>query len=269
VSRPKLKPVRANLPPRLGDSDAKWPGEAPGEQKLEKLLRKAADRVCDQQKTLFADGRYALLVVLQGRDASGKDSAIKNVFREVDPQGLEVTSFGVPSKLEAKHDFLWRVHQRIPARGMIGVFNRSHYEDVLVPRVNGSLTRKQWTARYRQINDFERMLTENGVVIRKFFLHMSRGEQRKQLQERLEDPEKNWKFRKEDLDDRKLWPRFTAAYRDLLRACSTTWAPWFLVPADDKPLRNYLIARQVAETLESLDLRYPKAVAEIRGIRID
>ncbi len=268
MARPKLTPVRSGDRLTLNDRDARPGDDVPSKAKLEKLLEDAAERVADLQKVLYADARYALLVVFQGRDASGKDSAIKNTFRKTNPQGMEVTSFGVPSKLEFKHDFLWRVHHRIPARGFIGVFNRSHYEDVLVPRVNGSITKKEWTARYRQINDFERMLSENGVVIRKFFLHMSRAEQRVQLQERLEDPEKNWKFRKEDLDDRAKWPAFTAAYRDALRACSTPWAPWYVVPADDKRLRNYLIASTVADTLGRLDLRYPLAPLEIRRMKI-
>jgi len=268
MRRPRLAPVRPGGRLPLGDRDAHPPNDAPSQGKLEKLFDEATEHIAQRQKVLYADGRYALLIVFQGRDASGKDSAIKSVFKGTNPQGLEVTSFDVPSKRELKHDFLWRVHQRVPARGMIGIFNRSHYEDVLVPRVNGSITRKEWTARYRQINDFERMLSENGVVIRKFFLHMSRAEQKKQLQERFEDPEKNWKFREGDIGDRAKWPAFTAAYRDALRACSTRWAPWYVVPADDKRFRKYLIAQTVADTLDALKLRYPLAPAAIRRMLI-
>lgn len=262
-----LLPIRRRDALRLRDTDAKLEHSA-GRDELRALLADCAERIGQRQDRLFADGRFALLVVLQGRDASGKDSAIKSVFGEVDPQGLYVASFGVPTKLEARHDFLWRVHQHVPARGLIGVFNRSHYEDVVVPRVRRELAHEQWTQRYRAINDFERMLSENGTVILKFFLHMSKAEQRRQLQERIDDPEKNWKFRLGDLDDRARWPAFTAAFRDAIRVTSTSWAPWFVVPSDDKWVRNCLIAQAVADTLERMDLRYPRLPGEQRGLRV-
>jgi polyphosphate kinase 2 (PPK2 family) len=156
----------------------------------------------------------------------------------------------------------------MPARGMIGIFNRSHYEDVLVPRIHQSISRRVCKARYRDINKFERMLSENGVVILKFFLHVSRAEQKKRLEERLQDPTKNWKFREEDLEDRAKWKEFTRAYRDLLRECTTKWAPWYVVPADDKAVRNWLVACTIADTLKGLDLRYPRASPKVRALKI-
>jgi PPK2 family polyphosphate:nucleotide phosphotransferase len=208
------------------------------------------------------------LIVLQGRDASGKDGAIRHLFDAVDPQGCEVTGFKAPTEPERCHDYLWRVHSRMPARGMIGIFNRSHYEDVLVARVRKYAPRAAWSLRYRQINEFERMLAENGVVIRKFFLHVSRAEQKARLKERLTDPTKNWKFRAGDLDDRALWDSYTNAYRDALRRCSTRWAPWYVIPADDKRVRNWLIGEEIVRTLASLGLRYPRAAASVRALRI-
>jgi PPK2 family polyphosphate:nucleotide phosphotransferase len=207
-------------------------------------------------------------VVLQGRDASGKDGTVKKVFRSVNPMGCEVTSFKVPTEEELQHDFLWRIEKRVPKRRMIGIFNRSHYEDVIVPRVHKSMAENVWSARYDQINQFERTLTENSVVILKFFLHISRGEQKQRLIERLTDRKKNWKFRLGDLDDRKLWDEYTEAYRDAIVKCSTEWAPWYVVPADDEDARDVLIARKIADTLEALDLRYPPIDPQLKGIVI-
>jgi PPK2 family polyphosphate:nucleotide phosphotransferase len=175
-----------------------------------------------------------------------------------------VAAFGPPTALELRHDFLWRVHQVVPPRGMIGVFNRSHYEDVLAVRVRGLAPESVWRPRFEQINHFESMLHANGVVIRKCFLHISQDEQRERLQERLEDPHKNWKFRLEDLDDRARWDDYTAAYREVLDRCSTPDAPWYVVPADSKTMRNYLVARLLVETLEALPLRYPAMKPEVR-----
>jgi PPK2 family polyphosphate:nucleotide phosphotransferase len=206
--------------------------------------------------------------VLQGRDASGKDGTIRKVFSAVNPQGCEVTSFKSPSEEERAHDYLWRVHIRVPRRGMIGIFNRSHYEDILVPRVHGAITKKEWTARYDQINNFEEMLTDNGVVILKFMLHISRDEQRKRLQERIDDSTKNWKFQLGDLEDRERWNDYTKAYRGILANTSTERAPWYVVPSDDKDVRNWLIAKTIADTLKSLKLRYPPANREIVGVEV-
>jgi PPK2 family polyphosphate:nucleotide phosphotransferase len=254
----KLRPVLPGAPMPLRDKDARVDG-APDDEKLQKKTADLVDRIANNQRTFYADGRFALLIVLQGRDASGKDGTIRKVFTGVNPHGVNVTSFKVPTEEERHHDFLWRVHNRVPPRRMIGIFNRSHYEDVIVPRVNQTLPKTGWEPRYDQINAFEKALSVNGVRILKFFLHVSRAEQTERLRKRLTDPEKNWKFNPEDLAEREKWSAYTAAYRDAIRRCSTRWAPWYVVPADDKKLRNYLIARTIADTLDNLNLRWPKA----------
>ena len=210
------------------------------------------------QDAFHADGRRALLLVLQGRDASGKDGVIKTVYGAFNPTGVTVASFGPPTKLELEHDFLWRVHQLVPKLGMIGVFNRSHYEDVLAVRVRELAPESVWRPRYDQINAFEKLLHEQGVIVRKCMLHVSRDEQRDRLNERMDDPRKNWKFRVDDLKDRARWDAYTEAYREVLERCSTKWAPWYVVPSDDKVVRNYLIARMLVETLETADSQYPE-----------
>lgn len=265
----RLHPLAPAHRAPLRDRDAKPPADAPSHEKLKTLIDDETARIADLQQTFYADARFALLIVLQGRDASGKDGTIRSVFSAVNPQGCEVTSFKTPTELEAQHDFLWRVHQHVPRRGMIGIFNRSHYEDVLVDRVRMKMPKRVYRARYEQINAFEHMLTENGTIILKFFLHVSRDEQRSRLEARLADETRNWKFRSEDLEDRAMWKSYTAAYQDLLRACGTDWAPWYLVPADDKKLRNWLIARRIADTMDDLGLRYPEASKAVRQLEIE
>lgn len=265
----KLRPVTSKSDIHLDDSHARLKGKPRDDDELETHSEEETSRISELQRVLYADGRYALLVVLQGRDASGKDGTIRKVFSAVNPQGCAVTSFGPPTELEQRHDFLWRIHQHVPPRRMIGIFNRSHYEDILVPRVHGTLPRKVWSARYDQINEFERMLAANGVVQLKFVLHVSREEQKRRLIERLTDPTKNWKFRPDDLEDRERWDEFTKAYRGILSHTSTEWAPWYIVPADDKEVCHLLVARTIADRLEALDLRYPKADPAIVGITID
>jgi PPK2 family polyphosphate:nucleotide phosphotransferase len=263
-----LKPVDPKKKLTLRDSDAHAPRHAPSGDKLKELTDEQTTRISELQRVFYADARFALLIVLQGRDASGKDGTIRHVFSAVNPQSCEVTSFKVPTEVERRHDFLWRIHQRVPARGIIGIFNRSHYEDVLVERVHGTMSKRVLSERYDEINDFERMLSDNGVVILKFFLHVSRDEQRRRLQERLTDETKNWKFRTGDLDDRAMWKAYTAAYRDALRECSKHHAPWYVVPGDDKAVRNWLVARAIADTLGELRLRYPPAPAAVRALEI-
>ncbi|MEO5817075.1 MAG: PPK2 family polyphosphate kinase [Gemmatimonadaceae bacterium] len=265
----KLEPVRNKRSIRLGDRDARVRGSLKTGDALDHATEKQVERISELQRVFYADARHALLIVLQGRDAAGKDGTIRKVFGAVNPQGCAVSSFGVPSELEQRHDYLWRVHQQIPARRMIGIFNRSHYEDILVPRVHESLPKKVWSKRYDEINDFERMLTNNGVVILKFMLHISHDEQRERLTERLTNVKKNWKFREGDLDDRKRWDDFTEAYRDILAETSTEHAPWYIVPADDKDARDYLIARTIADTMAALHLRYPKADPSIVGVEVE
>lgn len=264
----RLEPIDPEERVLLRDRDARPPKGAPSHDELEDLTDDETVRIAKLQELLYADGRYALLIVLQGRDASGKDGTIRSVFSAVNPQGCQVTSFRAPSELEQEHDYLWRVHQNVPRRGMIGIFNRSHYEDVLVGRVRKAMPKRVYSARYRQINSFEHMLTENATVVLKFFLHISRDEQRERLEARLEDETKNWKFRAEDLADRARWKSYTAAYEDALRKCTTEWAPWYLVPADDKKLRNWLVARRIADTMDALGLRYPPASKAIRTLEI-
>lgn len=265
---PKLEPITDSDQIRLGDADAAAPDGLPKGQELDTAAKHERKRLKKLQSVLYADGRHALLVVLQGRDASGKDGTVRKVFRSVNPMGCEVTSFKEPTDLELEHDFLWRVHQRVPRRRMIGIFNRSHYEDIIVPRVKKLFPKKIWTARYDQINEFEKSLSESSVVILKFFLHISRDEQKKRLIERLENPKKNWKFRPGDLDDRALWNDYTKAYHDVIRRCSTSSAPWYIVPADDEDARDLLIGRKIADTLDDLNLRYPRLDPKLKGLRI-
>ena len=265
----KLKPVTSKQSVGLDDDDARAHGAVKEGEALERATAKEVERISDLQRVLYADARYAVLIVLQGRDASGKDGTIRKVFTAVNPQGCTVATFKAPTELEQRHDFLWRVHQQVPARGMIGIFNRSHYEDILVPRVRELVPKKIWSARYDQINEFEHMLTANGVVILKFMLHISRDEQKERLTERLTDKTKNWKFREGDLDDRAVWDKFTKAYRGVLTHTSTSWAPWYVVPADDKDVRDWLVARTIADALEQLDLRYPPADPSLDGLKVE
>ncbi len=228
--------------------------------------RKAAEEQCQKdsvaidqlQDRLYAEGRRALLVVLQGTDTAGKDGTIHSVFKEASPLGVTVTAFRRPSEEELAHDFLWRAHIAAPRRGFIGVFNRSHYEDVLVGRVRKLAPKDEIEKRYGQINDFEKLLSDTGTRVLKFMLHISKKEQRERLQARLDEPHSRWKFNPSDLEDRKLWDKFLAAYELMLDKCSTAWAPWHVIPADRKWARNAAIAAIVRETLEEMDPRYPK-----------
>lgn len=267
-SQATLTPITSPRQIRLSDSDAAPPRGLPKHKHLDDAAEEQVDRIRKLQQKLYADGRFSLLIVLQGRDASGKDGTIKKVFRGVNPMGCVVTSFKVPTELEQEHDYLWRVHERVPPRRMIGIFNRSHYEDVIATRVHNLVPKKVWSERFDQINDFERMLAQNSVVILKFFLHVSRDEQKKRLIDRLEDRKKNWKFRAGDLDDRELWDDYTKAYRDAIARCSTSWARWHIVPADDEDARNLLVARKIADTLDALDLHYPLLDPKLRGLKV-
>ncbi|MGI9450500.1 MAG: polyphosphate kinase 2 family protein [Geminicoccaceae bacterium] len=231
----------------------------------------AADiaRIDQLQDVLYAEGKHALLIVLQATDTGGKDSTIRKVFGPVDPLGIRTTSFKAPSSLELSHDYLWRVHQAVPPKGMIGIFNRSHYEDVLIVRVRELAPKKVIEQRYDQINDFERLLTENNVTILKFYLHISKKEQKERLQARLDDPTKHWKFNPGDLKERALWDDYLEAYEIALSRCSRPNAPWFVIPADRKWYRNAVISRIIRCTLEDLDLRYPEPPPGLDEIEID
>ena len=220
------------------------------------------------QDVFWADKRFKLLVLLQGTDTAGKDGTIRAVFKETSPLGVRVVGWKAPSELERSHDYLWRIHHEMPASGEFMIHNRSHYEDVLVPVVERWIDKKTTEQCYRQINDFERMLSENGTVIMKFMLHIGFDEQRRRLQERIDDPAKHWKFSLGDLDARKQWPLYQQAYDHLLRATSTEWAPWTVVPADSKTHRNLMIATLVRDKLKSLKLRYPPDNPELKGLRV-
>jgi PPK2 family polyphosphate:nucleotide phosphotransferase len=220
------------------------------------------------QNLLFADRRFKLLILLQGTDTAGKDGTIRAVFRETSPLGVRTQAWQAPTELERSHDFLWRIHAQVPRAGEIMIHNRSHYEDVLVPVVNGALDAAGTRQRCAQINDFERMLSETGTVVMKFMLHIGFEEQRERLQKRLDDPQARWKFSPADLTVRQQWAAYQQAYDALLRATSTDWAPWTVVPADSKTHRNLMIATLVRDKLKSLPLRYPPK-PELDGIVVE
>jgi PPK2 family polyphosphate:nucleotide phosphotransferase len=253
---------------RLGKRDPLGEALAPDRDKAESQLAKDAVAIDALQDRLFAERRRSLLVVLQGIDTSGKDGTVRGVFNACGPLGVRVTPFGRPTETELAHDYLWRAHAATPLKGMIGIWNRSHYEDVLVVRVRGLAPAEAIERRYDQINAFEKHLTENGVTILKFMLHISKDEQKKRLQDRLDDPAKHWKFNPGDLEDRKLWGQFEVAYEVALTRCSTPQAPWRIVPADKKWRRNALIAAIVRGTLEGMDPQYPKADFDPKAIKI-
>lgn len=234
----------------------------------ESQFRTLREELIEWQEKLYAEGKQKLLIILQAMDAGGKDGTIRNVFQGVNPQGVQVTSFKVPSKEELAHDFLWRIHKAVPATGMIGVFNRSHYEDVLVVRVDHIIPEAVWRPRYDHINQFEKLLTETGTTILKFFLHISKKEQQERLQARLDDPNKHWKFAIDDLAKRKQWDEYMAAYEDVLNHCTTAWAQWHVIPADQKWYRNLAIARTIVETLRHMNPQFPQA-PDLKEVRID
>lgn len=214
-------------------------------------------RLAALQERFWADGRHRLLVVLQGIDTAGKGGTIEHVMGAFPPQGVRVTGFGVPSAVELAHDYLWRVHPHVPGNGEIAIFDRSHYEDVLVVRVKELVPKARWSRRYDHINAFERMLADEGTTIVKCFLHISKDEQRERLQARLDDPEKRWKFRMGDLAERARWDDYQAAFEDMLRRTSTAWAPWYVIPADRKWVRNVAVSAVLLDVLERLDPQYP------------
>jgi PPK2 family polyphosphate:nucleotide phosphotransferase len=221
------------------------------------------------QELLYAEKKHRVLIVLQAMDTGGKDGTIRHVFEGVNPQGVKVASFGVPTPEELAHDYLWRVHKRTPGKGEIVIFNRSHYEDVLVVRVHNLVPPEVWRKRYAHINDFERVLAEEGTTILKFYLHISKDEQKERLQARLDTPHKRWKFKLGDLEERKLWPAYVAAYEEMLSKTSTDWAPWYIVPADRKWYRNLVVGTVIVETLEGLNMRYPQPEEDLSHVAIE
>ncbi|MFO1349617.1 MAG: polyphosphate kinase 2 family protein [Gammaproteobacteria bacterium] len=238
-------------------------------EQAEAELKALSDHLDHLQDLFYAEHDRKLLIVLQGMDTSGKDGTIRHVFQSVDPLGVRVVSFKAPTTEELDHDYLWRVHRQVPGKGEIVIFNRSHYEDVLIVRVHESITAKTCQQRYQQINDFERMLAETGTIIVKFFLYISKDEQKKRLEERLQDPDKRWKFRVGDLGERARWKDYMKAYEDALTATNTAWAPWHIVPANSKTNRNLLILAILIDVLESLKLRYPAPSEDLRDIVVE
>lgn len=225
-------------------------------ENIKKETQQLKFRIEELQNLMYAEGKHALLIILQGMDASGKDGTIKNVFDAVNPMGCRVVSFKKPTDLEMKHDFLWRVHQQVPEKGIVHIFNRSHYEDVLIQRVHNWIDEKTVKQRFNHINDFEQLLVESNTVVVKFYLHISQDVQLKRLEERMTDITKMWKHNDNDLKERELWPAYMKAYEDVFLNCETA-APWTIVPADQNWYKEYIIAKRVVEELEKLDMKFP------------
>lgn len=245
------------------------PDESEGytrKKELAEELDHQIDRISDLQARLYAERRQSLLIVLQALDTGGKDGTIRGVFQGVNPQGCRVRSFKAPSADEAEHDFLWRYHTKTPGRGMITIFNRSHYEDVLVVRVKKLVPEEEWRARYARINEFENLLAQNHTTVLKFFLHISRDEQKRRLESRLANPDKHWKFSSNDLKERTFWNEYMAAFEEAISQCSTAHAPWYVVPANKKWYRNLVVARAIADTLEAMNPQFPAAEAGLDKI---
>ncbi|HEY7214809.1 MAG TPA: polyphosphate kinase 2 family protein [Thermoanaerobaculia bacterium] len=267
MKRYRVKPgTKVDLASFDPNSTAAFKGS---KKKAEERLRELSARLDELQEALWAEHKHKALIVLQGMDTSGKDGTIRHVFEGVNPLGVRVASFKAPTPEELDHDFLWRVHPRVPGRGEMVVFNRSHYEDVLAVRVKRLAPPGVWRARYDQINDFERLLADTGTVILKFFLHIDKDEQKERLQARLDDPAKRWKFRRGDLDDRRLWPDYMAAYEEALSRTSQKHAPWYVVPANKKWYRNLVVATVLVEALEGLEIQIPEPEEDLKDVVIE
>lgn len=255
---------------RLADCDPDSLGDLTREDKAaaKDALKVERKRIRDLQERLYAEHGQSLLVVMQATDTGGKDSTIRRVLKGINPQGVKVWSFKRPSEEELDHDYLWRYHQHTPRRGMISIFNRSHYEDVLVVRVKKLVPKSVWSPRYEQINDFERLLADNGTRVLKFFLNISKEEQKERLQDRLDEPDKHWKFHAADLEERAHWDDYQRAFQDAIRKCSTDAAPWYVVPANRKWYRDLVVARAIADTLEAMNPQFPPPEAKLDEIVI-
>jgi PPK2 family polyphosphate:nucleotide phosphotransferase len=252
---------------RLSAIDPSYHGRHEDKASTKEELAKHKDRMRELQDSLYAEGRHAMLICLQALDAGGKDGTIVHVFGAMNPQGTRVQAFKRPTDEEARHDFLWRVHEKTPGRGEVVVFNRSHYEDVLVVRVHNLVPKAVWSKRYDLINDFEKNLVGAGVTILKFFLHISQDEQLRRFQKRLDNPAKHWKVNESDYEERKLWPEYMKAYEVALSRTSSEYAPWFVIPANHKWFRNLAVSRIVVDTMESLGMELPPASVDIEAIR--
>jgi PPK2 family polyphosphate:nucleotide phosphotransferase len=273
MSARELFRARGNLKLRDEDAGATPLRDKNGNGKAKERERAAtvelSEQVAKLQERLYASREKKLLLILQGMDTAGKDGTIRALFSQINPMGLHATGFIAPTEKEKAHDFLWRVHQRVPGKGEIGIFNRSHYEDVLVPRVYGDLDTRTCKRRLAQIRDFERMLAETGTTIIKVFLHISKEEQKQRLQARLDDPEKHWKFDPADLTARDEWDDYQRAYEDAIRATDADHAPWYIVPADSKTHRNLIIAHLMLETMQDMKLDWPPPKADLAQVRVE
>lgn len=247
------------------------PGEMAGRSKSDSAgqIGCLREKLAELQEALYAEHERSILIIVQGMDTSGKDGAIKNLCLGLDPNGVQLTNFKYPTADERDHDFLWRVHKAAPRKGAVGLWNRSHYEDVLVPLVHGEITRETWRARCADINAFENLLHDNGVTILKFFLHISKEEQKCRLEARLKEPRKLWKFNLADLKERRLWDDYQMAYEDVINSCTTARAPWWIVPADRKWMRNLLLLETVVAALQKMNPKYPAAEFDPKEIAID
>ncbi len=261
--------VEADQKIRLREIDADDIGPLEGKEAALECLGNLQEKLRDLQARLYAENKRSVLLIFQAMDTGGKDGAVKSLLTGVNPAGVQVTSFKAPSAEELDHDYLWRVHQKVPPRGVIGVWNRSHYEDVLIVRVHKMIAKQVWKARYEQINAFEKMLSQNGVTILKFFLHISRDEQQERLQARLDDPSKHWKFNPGDLSERALWDDYQKAYEDAINQCSSAAAPWHVVPANKKWARNIAVAEAVVEAMEKMKPQYPEVEFDPKTIVIE
>jgi PPK2 family polyphosphate:nucleotide phosphotransferase len=272
VDSPPPKPnyaryrVRPEQPIVLAAIDPNTSEGYKNKKDAEDELEHQRQRLQNLQERFYAEHQRSLLIVLQAMDTGGKDGTIKHVFGGLNPQGCQVWSFKKPSDEESSHDFLWRYHQRTPQRGMISIFNRSHYEDVLIVRVKQLVPQEVWQERYQVINEFEHMLTLNNIRVIKFFLHISKDEQKRRLESRLKDPNKHWKFSSNDIKERQFWDDYQAAFEDAINNCSTAYAPWYVVPANKKWYRNLVVARTIADTLESMNPQYPPGEVGLENI---
>jgi len=258
MNRYRVKPgSRVRLKDYDPDDTGDYKKNDDGKTAAKKEVERWVARLGQLQERLYANGSRSLLIVLQGMDTSGKDGTIKHVMSGVNPQGCKVVSFKAPSKDELARDFLWRVHREVPPKGFIGIFNRSHYEDVLITRVHGWVPDRVVKRRFDQIREFEEMLVENGTAVLKFFLHISKKEQKKRLEERIQDPEKRWKWNSGDLEERKFWEKYMRAFEDVISVTSTDCAPWYIVPANRKWFRNLVVADRVLHALDEMKLKLP------------
>lgn len=263
----KIKPGK---PVRLAKLD---PGDTSQFKGDKAAAKKAVDKLTNEleelQELMYAEHKHKLLIILQATDTGGKDGTIRHVFEGVNPQGVDVASFKAPTPIELDHDYLWRIHPRAPGRGQITIFNRSHYEDVLVVRVHKLVPEAVWSRRYQQICDFERMLADEGTTILKFYLHISKDEQKERLQARLDDPTKHWKFNVGDLKEREKWDDYVQAYQDAINKTSTAWAPWYVVPSNKKWYRDWVIGSVIVNALKGLKMSYPEQTEDLSKVVIE